>query len=161
MVLMIPHTIVGVAVATAVRRQPALALVLAFFSHFVLDAIPHWDPLIGDLKSKNFSGVGKEGRIIIATDFLVALDIGLFFVWRALNQAPLPDPVLATTIFCAALLANLPDGIMTPFVFLGRRWGWLEAYIRFHSLVQTKLPLPWGVLTQVVVAATGLLIALR
>jgi len=157
---MVPHTMMGVAIATVVN-QPLLALPLSFLSHFALDVVPHWDPLIGDLKAKKFSGVGKEGLLIIATDFLIALDLGLFFVWRALEgQTSAPDPVLAAKIFFAAFLANLPDGLMTPFVFFGKRWGWLNAYIRFHSRIQTKLGLPLGLLTQVAVVAICLQIAL-
>lgn len=157
---MVPHTVVGVVIALLVK-QPLLVLPLAFLSHFVLDAVPHWDPLIGDLKSQKFSGVGKEGLLIIATDFLIAFDLGLFFVWRALEGCSAPDPALATTIFFAAIFANLPDGLMTPFIFFGKRWGWLNAYVSFHSRIQTKLFLPWGLLIQGAVIAIGLLIALR
>jgi hypothetical protein len=152
--LLIPHTLVGIAIA-AVVDQPFLALPLAFFSHFILDAIPHWDPLIKGIRSSKFSGVRGKVLFLIAIDFLIALDLGLFFVWRAL-----PDISLAAKIFFAAFLANLPDGLMTPFIFFGKRWGWLEAYRQFHGRIQTKLTLPWGLLPQAAVAAIGLAIVL-
>ena len=37
------HAIVGAAIASFLPSHPATAFVLGFGSHFVLDAIPHWD----------------------------------------------------------------------------------------------------------------------
>jgi hypothetical protein len=42
-VLETPHVVVGAAIATKVAN-PALAIPLAFASHFVLEKIPHWNP---------------------------------------------------------------------------------------------------------------------
>lgn len=153
--LLIPHTVVAVAIATLVK-QPTLALPFAFLSHFVLDLIPHWDPFGGMLQERKFTGIKGKLLLFVLIDFFVALDLGLFFVWRAL-----PDVVLATVIFFAAALANLHDALIAPLVFFGRKWGWLLAYNRFHSRLQTKLSLPWGALIQVAVVAISLLLALR
>ncbi len=37
------HAIVGAAIASFLPSHPTTAFVLGFASHFVLDAIPHWD----------------------------------------------------------------------------------------------------------------------
>src|ERR1700747_2768240 len=37
------HAIVGAAIASFLPSNPTIAFVLGFGSHFVLDAIPHWD----------------------------------------------------------------------------------------------------------------------
>src|ERR1700676_3562729 len=37
------HAIVGAAIASFLPSHPAAAFVLGFASHFILDAIPHWD----------------------------------------------------------------------------------------------------------------------
>jgi hypothetical protein len=37
------HAIVGGAVASLLPSHPVLVAVLGFASHFVIDAIPHWD----------------------------------------------------------------------------------------------------------------------
>jgi hypothetical protein len=37
------HAIVGAAIASFLPSHPTTAFVLGFGSHFVLDAIPHWD----------------------------------------------------------------------------------------------------------------------
>lgn len=151
--LLTPHTVAAVAIATVVK-QPELALPLAFLSHFVLDCIPHWDPLVEKLRTGKFSGVRRKTLLFILIDFLIALDLGLFFVWRAL-----PDVVLATVIFLSAFLANVPDALLIPQVFLGKKWSWAVSYGRLHSRFQTRLSLPWGLLTQVVVIVIGLLVA--
>lgn len=151
--LLVPHTIVGVAVAIVVK-QPALALPLVLLSHFVLDCIPHWDPLVEKLRTEEFSGVWRETFLFILIDFLIALDLGLFFVWQAL-----PDTVLATVIFLSAFLANVPDALLIPQVFFGKRWSWAVVYGQLHSRLQTRLSLPWGLLTQAAVVAIGLLLA--
>lgn len=153
--LLTPHTVAAIAIASLVK-QPELALPLAFISHFALDLIPHWDPLAGKLQEREFDRLRGKILLFVFADFLIAFDLGLFFVWRAL-----PDTVLATVIFLAAFLANLPDGLMTPRAFLGKKWNWLMSYTRFHARFQTKLSLPWGLLPQAVVAAIGLLIVLR
>lgn len=36
------HAVFGAAVASFFPKNPVLAFILAFMSHFVLDAIPHW-----------------------------------------------------------------------------------------------------------------------
>jgi hypothetical protein len=37
------HAIVGGAIASLISSHPLLAAVAGFTSHFVIDAIPHWD----------------------------------------------------------------------------------------------------------------------
>ena len=37
------HAIVGAAIVGLVPAHPLLGLSLAFASHFILDALPHWD----------------------------------------------------------------------------------------------------------------------
>lgn len=164
--LLVPHTMAAIAIATVVK-QPELALPLAFLSHFVLDFIPHWDPsaLVAILEAKPGTGrysakvpvkVGRDVLLFILTDFLLALFLGLLFVWRAL-----PDTVLAATIFFACFLANLADGFSLPLLF-GKRWRWVLFFRRFHRGTHIKrLSLFWGLLAQAAVIAIGLLIALR
>ena len=155
--LLTPHTVAAIAIASLVK-QPELALLLAFASHFVLDYIPHWDPplLVKCLNAKVPIRAGKEVFLFIFCDFLIALTFGLFFIWRVM-----PNTVLAGTIFGAAFLANVPDGLALPLLF-GKRWGWVRRWRRFHRIYHTTpLPLFWGLLPQAVVIAIGLLIALR
>ena len=158
--LLIPHTIVGIAIASVVKTSWALPL--AFLSHFVIDAIPHWDSIAGEPEAERSPAAQRRFLLLVAVDFLISLDIGLFFIWRALDGfGSSPDICQAAIIFFSALLANVPDAILIPRALFGKKWGWLEAYYQLHAKPQTKLPLPWGVLTQVVAAAAGLWLALR
>lgn len=155
--LLVPHTVVAVAVATVVE-QPALALPLAFFSHFVLDSIPHWDPpaLIKVLEAKEPIKPGRDVLLFILVDFLLSLGLGLLFVWRAL-----PNMSLAATILTACFLANLPDGLSLPLLF-GRRWDWVLFFRRFHRATHLRrLSLLWGLLVQAGVITTCLLLVLQ
>lgn len=154
--LLVPHTIAAIAIASAIK-QPELALPLAFLSHFVLDFIPHWDPpeLVAILEAEVPVKLGRDALLFILTDFLLALFLGLLFVWQAL-----PDLALAATIFGACFLANLADGFSLPLLF-GKRWGWVLFFRRFHRATHVRrLSAFWGLLPQAVVAIIGLLIAL-
>jgi hypothetical protein len=41
--LLSTHALIGAAIGAYFASDPALGVTLAFGSHFVLDAIPHWD----------------------------------------------------------------------------------------------------------------------
>lgn len=67
----IPHVIAGAAVGSLAPNLP-VAIAVGFFSHFVLDFIPHWDPLF-DKNPKRFS----RNKLIFI--FLLAVDLGISF----------------------------------------------------------------------------------
>src|SRR3989344_4805072 len=105
------HAIIGAATARVLAFNPILVVVVAFFSHFILDAIPHWDY---KLKSQieidqPENGVSMTfGRnfvfdlIKIGFDFWLGL--GLVFFIFFINQegnGPL--------IILGALAGTLPD----------------------------------------------------
>ena len=100
------HAMVGAAIGTFCPSQIGLAAVLGFCSHFVLDAIPHWDYPIrsGSLSPGRglpirFDRALLEDLLTIGADGLlgVAAAIILFgFSWSALLGALgaiLPDPL--------------------------------------------------------------------
>jgi hypothetical protein len=151
--LLVSHTIIGVAIAVVIK-QPLLAFPLAFLSHFLLDLIPHWDLLEGKLNGEDFTGARGKDLLFILVDFLIGLGVGLLFAYRAL-----PNTTLAVAILSSAFFANLPDGLLAPKVFFGK--DTLASYYRLHHKLHTNCPLPWGIISQVVVATIGLLIALR
>ena len=62
-----PHVIVGAAIATKVVN-PALALPLAFGSHFILERVPHWNPHLNTEKN-------KFGKITVVSTKIVILDV--------------------------------------------------------------------------------------
>lgn len=62
--LLTTHTLIGGAIGQAAGNAP-LGFVLAFASHFALDAIPHFDPGIWHKEKKNYDWDAREWTIII------------------------------------------------------------------------------------------------
>lgn len=87
------HALTGAVIALIVK-QPALAIPFAFVSHFVLDAIPHFDASKASV---------KFARAAIFTDILVAgcLAFGLSIVLR--------DRVSGWLILAASVACMSPD----------------------------------------------------
>jgi hypothetical protein len=60
------HAIVGAAIASVIPAHPFFAIAAAFASHFLLDAIPHWDyPIRSDSVNPNVSAAMKyDGALL-------------------------------------------------------------------------------------------------
>ena len=67
------HALTGAVIALAVKN-PALAIPLAFASHFATDALPHFGIHIKDVFKRNHS---KQFRIVLITDLILASLLGL------------------------------------------------------------------------------------
>ena len=141
-----PHTLMGILIATKVTN-PWLALPLALLSHFALDLIPHWD--FFTFREKVTLPIKKK----VCLDVLIGLTVGMFFVFRAL-----PDRTQAANIFFSCFLANLPDGVEAPYIFLGKEWPFVMKVIKFQREHHSRLRFPWGLLTQLVLATACLLL---
>lgn len=131
------HAIVGAALATAVPSHPVAAFALGFGSHFLLDAIPHWDykldsmekdeknPLDADMKfGKNFLfDLCKIGADCLLGFVLVFLFFGRFGADVA--------------VFFGALGAVTPDALQ----FLYFKWKHepLKSLQKFHMDIQHHL----------------------
>jgi hypothetical protein len=105
------HATVGAAAALAFKNKPWLGLILAFISHFVLDAIPHWHYPIRYLKRelKNSKGAlpALNGGVIrdlalIGVDFALGMGISAL---AGLRFAPENFPL----VLIGAALGTLPD----------------------------------------------------
>jgi xanthosine utilization system XapX-like protein len=74
------HAVVGAAVATLFPSNPVLAFVGGFLSHFVLDAIPHWDYKILSLESDQNDKLNtdmKIGKFFFLDLFRIGADISI------------------------------------------------------------------------------------
>ena len=70
------HAIIGAAIAASMPNYPVVGFVLAFASHFVLDAIPHWDYKLSSQKTDGKDRMNDD--MIINKDFFIDLSkIGL------------------------------------------------------------------------------------
>lgn len=87
------HAIVGAAIASFLPSHPTTAFVLGFASHFVLDAIPHWDypirsaavdPKIG--APMTFDRALLRDAVVIGSDGLVGI-LGALLLFRLVGWA--------------------------------------------------------------------------
>lgn len=80
--ILTPHAIIGATLANIFPNEPALGFGAAFFSHYVLDLIPHADYEIGnflDKDTKTVKSIKNNGAILhlsyIFFDLLIAIII--------------------------------------------------------------------------------------
>jgi hypothetical protein len=135
------HAVVGAAIASLMPSHPALAFVSGIASHFVIDAIPHWDyPLRKILKPSTtaraltlnwrlFGGLG-----LIALDACVGMAVALWLY---------ASPTATTAVLLGALGAILPD----PLRLAHKLWPRepLRTLQRFHARIHTKRRLGWAI----------------
>jgi hypothetical protein len=120
------HALTGAIIGLTVGN-PWLAIPLAFASHFVLDALPHYGPAKSNIGSKRFRNyLTMDAALCILLVLLLGLSRSEGWIVAAL----------------CAFVATSPDVMWLP-DFLRARQGKSErtianrnAIVRFHSLVQ-------------------------
>lgn len=146
------HAVVGGAVAAIFPSHPIIAFVAGFASHFILDAIPHWD-------YKLLSKYSNPDSIKTGMDFYFLLDllrvgsdafigfILLFIFWNT-------DLItLWQVVLLGAIGGMLPDFLQ--FVYMRFPHQPMIAVQKFHNFMHAeyrldKRPLI-GVTTQIIV----------
>lgn len=139
----------GAAIAMKVVN-PALAIPLAFGSHFVLDRIPHWNPHLNTEVKENGKPT-KKSSIVVIVDVCASIAIGVFIASRAL-----PSTSHATTILIASFASVLPDVIEGPYFFLGMKSRFIKKWIAFQKSFQVDADIIPGLLTQIITIAVAL-----
>jgi hypothetical protein len=128
------HAVVGGAIASLLPSHPVAAVAAAFASHFVIDAIPHWDyPLrsisLGPGARNQLSWRGPRLRdlAVIAFDGCSGLLMALILF---------STPATIVVIALAALAAMLPDPLQFAYTLHPREP--LKSLQRFHGWMHTK-----------------------
>lgn len=136
-----PHVVVGAAIATKVVN-PALAIPLAFASHFVLEKVPHWNPHL-NTETKKYGAPTKESTRIVIVDSTTALVLG-----GGIAMSFYPNIVMVATVLASCLASVLPDIIEAPYFFLKQRSETIKKWIAWQKSIQVDTsPVP-GLLTQ-------------
>lgn len=139
------HALIGASIAAKIAN-PYLGIPLAIVSHFAADLIPHWD-LSTNHRQKS------PTRLKIEATFDVLLGFALvFLIFRNLV-----NPVY---LWSMVIAAQSPDWLKAPSDMFGLRvppFSWMEWL--GHRL-QSRMQLPWGLVTQIVVVGIILFIAL-
>lgn len=134
------HVVAGALIAVAVPQTVA-AVVLAFISHFVMDALPHY----GD--NNKHSWLNRNFKYVLLIDILLAIT---FLTALALFQ---PDNWMLYVI--CGLVATSPDILWLPYFLADLKHQKVE-----HSKVAKFLKWiqwgerPWGIYIEVAALAT-------
>lgn len=145
------HMLTGAVIAVAIKK-PALAVPLAFLSHFMLDALPHFgiyeDDVIRRNKHPLFRGV-------VMVDALLALLtlIGLPFLVHSLPWWQLELGMLAAYAPDSVWLVRFAREVRSE---IWRPGGW---FARWHQKIQWSEK-PWGLSVEAVWASMMLVAAL-
>jgi hypothetical protein len=151
--ILTPHAVVGVAIATLIPN-PYIAVPTAFFLHFAEDLIPHWDY---DRVKKN-GELDKYYPLKVMADLSLGIAFGLSFTLYALFK--LNNPALATNIFLCGVFSAVPDLIMAPILFNPDVQGIPRKMYKIQSKLHFHMPLPWGLISQIVVSGVCLFLIL-
>jgi hypothetical protein len=128
------HAIVGAAIAGVIPAHPYLAISAAFASHFLLDAIPHWDyPIRSDSVKPSIGAAMKYDGALLADSLAIGAD-ALLGISLALLLLAKSDNLLV--VLCAAGAAILPDALQ--FAYTRFRREPLISLQRFHSWIHSK-----------------------
>jgi len=146
------HAIVGAALASFLPAHPIGAFVIGFGSHFVLDAIPHWDYPIRSRTVDPRIGAPVVFDSALWRDTLAIGSDAFFGIVIALLLFGSRESFWA--ILLGAIGAMLPD----PLQFLHARWphGPLLIHQQFHRWAHTDTKiegLALGVGTQITLVA--------
>lgn len=118
------HTLAGVLVGATV--SPVYIPVVALFSHFVMDALPHFG------KSITFTPYTRPFKALLLLDALACFAV-LGFGWWVF-----PEHRVAVTI--GAIFATLPDFLW----ILEHKVKWLQPYFTFAKKIQwAETPNGW------------------
>lgn len=137
------HALIGASIASKVVN-PIIGIPLAVVSHFVADLIPHWDAGTNH-RQKSLTRL----RIEATADVLVGFAL-VYLIFR--------NTVEPVYLFTMVIAAQLPDWLEAPSWMFGFKvppFSWLDWL--GHKL-QSRLQLPWGLVTQVVIV--GMLVFL-
>lgn len=137
LMLSISHATTGAVIASRIGN-PYIAIPLIVLSHYLEDAIAHWDAGTG-------LGSGKKTRRNAVThgiiDLLLAGIIVLFFYPSTLNSI-LTSPALIFTLspIWGAFFGLLPDFLEAPRNFLKYEPSWLRPINKFHNSFHHSIP---------------------
>ena len=146
------HAVTGAAIASLIPSHPVAAFAAGFASHFVIDAIPHWDYPLRSITVKPGANSVRLTPALVR-DLCVIGGDGLAGLVLALAIFATPANVIA--VAAGAIGAMLPDPLQFLQSFYPREP--LASLQRFHRWTHTSRQLDWplGVSSQAVFAAVA------
>lgn len=128
------HAVTGAAFARIFPKHPATAFLAGFFSHFLIDAIPHWDYKLRSARNDHANPLNNDivvGREFVFDLFKIAADVIIGF-WAAM--------IIFSgdgfgVIFVGAVAGVLPDALQ--FAYFKIRREPLVLMQLFHQWIHT------------------------
>lgn len=139
------HALIGASIAKFIPN-PFIGIPVAILSHFAADLVPHWD-----------AGTNRRKKTLNRLKFESTVDVLLGFI---LALSLFGTEVNTTYLLVMIIAAQSPDWLEAPASKFGIEippftWArWLG-----HHL-QSRMQLPWGLVTQIVIVGGLVLIAL-
>lgn len=133
------HALIGTVIAAKVGN-PTLAIPIAIASHFLADALPHWDTGTNK-KTKTKSTFFLESMFDVLLGFVLSW---LLIVW----VFPFTNLGYA---FLIIIMAQLPDWLTAPYLFFNMKFFPFKNIYHFQKKFDTELALPWGFINQAAV----------
>lgn len=157
------HAIAGTAAALAFRDNSIVALLAAFLSHFVLDAIPHWHYRILSKSKDDSSPFGEKldfGASFLKDIFRTGIDFGLgLVVSLAISKVFFPESFWL--VFLAAIAGALPDALQV-FYYRFKNFKPLYWFQWLHEKIHSEKRLDnepvKGIWQQIIISFTLLLL---
>lgn len=137
------HALTGAIIALAIDK-PVIALPMALISHFVLDALPHYDD------QKRFPHSSRGFLLRLCADAALTCSLLIFIVTFLPTMWPL--------VVACALLAIAPDLMWAPGYLRIRDGLQLPAYRslkKWHKGIQ-RYERPWGIFVEIAWFVAGL-----
>jgi hypothetical protein len=138
------HALIGASLAVKIA-SPYLGIPLAIASHFIADLVPHWD-----------EGTNHRQKSLNRIRLEAALDVLLGFALVFLLFRNRIEPVY---LYSMVIAAQLPDWLEAPAAWFNLKippFSWMDW---LGHKIQSRLQLPWGLVTQVVVVGLVLMIS--
>ena len=135
--ILLVHLLFGAAIASYIKN-PALAVVLAFLSHYFLDFFPHIEYGIENIER-------KQWKTAMSQIFKVLLDFcsGVLLIFLFSNNHPI--------VYICAFFAILPDGLTFLGYFSKNKFSELHKKFhqkKIHFFKNKKISNFWRVSTQ-------------
>ena len=132
------HALIGTVIAAKVGN-PVLAIPIALASHFIADALPHWDTGTNrKLKSRRTFFI--ESVIDVLVGFVLSWLL-IVWVFPATN---------ISYAFLIIIMAQLPDWLTAPYLFFDLNFFPFSNIYHFQKKFDNRLDTPWGVINQTV-----------
>ena len=158
------HALIGAATARAFTSNPILAFIIGMISHYLVDAIPHWQYRFRSLMKSRGNPEAKNifsKKELLRDMFYLALDFGFGIFLPLYFLGTRGGEEFPFAIILGALGGMFPDALQF-FHWLMPR-GLLDLHQKFHDRVHTTHEFPErsisGVILQIIIVAACVFIS--